>query len=345
MDSNSRSESSPSTNSETRVPLDLLPLHSTNLLTVLNENGIIQYESPSIERIYGYGQDELVGEQVAEYFHPDDREEVISAFQTVVASEETTVEAVEYRHEQADGTYTWVESVASANPTPNGYYVVNSRDISTQKEREQHLQNTNDRLEEFASIVSHDLRNPLNVAQGQLQLAQENCDSEYLANVARAHDRMEALIEDLLTLSHAGNQLSETETVALASLSEMCWQTVATADATLTTDTDQHLRADRGRLRQLLENLIRNAVEHGGEDVTVTIGEVETGFYVEDDGPGISAEDRTEVFEPGTSTTERGTGLGLSIVRQIVGAHGWQIRISDGTQGGARFEITNVEFV
>lgn len=345
MDSNRGSDSSSSTDSEPRVPLDVLPLHSTNLLTVLNEDGIIQYESPSIERIYGYGQDELVGEQVAEYFHPDDREEVITAFQTVVASEESTVEAVEYRHEQADGTYTWVESVASANPTPNGYYVVNTRDISKQKEREQHLQNTNERLEEFASFVSHDLRNPLNVAQGRLQLAQEDCDSGYLADVARAHDRMEALIEDLLTLSHAGNQLSETEPVALAGLSETCWQTVATADATLVTDTDQHLRADRGRLRQLLENLIRNAVEHGGEDVTVTVGEMETGFYVEDDGPGISAEDRTEVFEPGTSTIEDGTGLGLSIVKQIVGAHGWQIDISDGTQGGVRFEIRNVEFV
>ncbi len=105
MDSNRRSESAARNGSEAKIPLDVLPLHSTNLLTVLDENGIIHYESPSIERIYGYEQDELVGEQVAEYFHPDDREDVVSAFQRVVSSEEYTVEAVEYRHRQADGAY------------------------------------------------------------------------------------------------------------------------------------------------------------------------------------------------------------------------------------------------
>lgn len=344
MDRDKRSPSSSSTSSEAEVLLDVLPLHSTNLLTVLDENGIIQYESPSIERIYGYEQDELVGEQVAEYFHPDDRGEVITAFQTIVTSEEDAVEAIEYRHEQADGSYTWVESIASANPTPNGHYVVNTRDISDQKEHEQQLQTTNERLKEFASVVSHDLRNPLHVAQGRLQLAQEDCESDHLAEVANAHDRMEELISDLLTPSRVGAQVSDPESVALASLCETCWQTVATADATLVTETDQHVRGDRSRLQQLLENLIRNAVEHAGETVTVTVGELDTGFYVEDDGPGIPTEDRSHVFETGKSATQNGTGLGLNIVKQIVEAHDWRIRITDSPHGGARFEITNVDF-
>lgn len=343
MDDNSRPQSSSSPGHEPNVPLDVLPLHSTNLLTVLDESGVIQYESPSIGRIFGYDQDELVGEQVAEYFHPDDREEVVAAFQAVVDGEEDTVEAVEYRHEQADGTYTWVESVASANPTPDGHYVVNTRDISDQRARERQLKTTNERLEEFAGVVSHDLRNPLNVAQGRLRLAREECDSEHLAAVGTAHDRMESLIGDLLMLSRVGIQVSETEPVSLATLSETCWQTVATADATLVTDTDRHVRADRSRLRQLLENLFRNAIEHAGETVTVTVGEVDSGFYVEDDGQGIPAPERSRVFEAGTSATDDGTGLGLSIVKQIVDAHDWRIRITDGTRGGARFEITNVE--
>ncbi len=168
MDRDKRSEPSNCTRSEAGVPLDVLPLHSTNLLTVLDENGIIRYESPSIERIYGYEQDELVGEEVADYFHPDDREEVIAAFRAVVTSEEYAVEAAEYRHRTSDGTYTWVESVASANPTPNGNYVVNTRDISDRKERERRLEEMNERLKEYNSILSHDLRNPLNVAQGRL---------------------------------------------------------------------------------------------------------------------------------------------------------------------------------
>jgi PAS domain S-box-containing protein len=344
MDGNGHRDSPISQRSESRVALDVLPLHSTNLLTVLDEDGVIQYESPAIERVYGFEPTALVGEQVADYFHPDDREEVVSAFRAVVTGDESTVEAVEYRHEQADGTYTWVESVAAANPTPDGNYVVNTRDISTQKNREQQLRVTNERLEEFASIVSHDLRNPLNVAQTRVQLAQEECESDHLPAVVDAHDRMEALITDLLMLSRAGIQISDTEPVALAPLIETCWQTVSTADATLVIDTDRQVLADRSRLQQLLENLIRNAVEHGGQDVTVTVGELDAGFYVEDDGRGVPESDHTKIFAAGNSLTGAGTGLGLSIVKQIADAHDWRIRYTDGTAGGARFLITNVEF-
>jgi PAS domain S-box-containing protein len=361
MDSDRRGDVSSGPPSDTTVPLDVLPLHSTNLLTVLDEDGVVQYESPSIERIYGYGQDELVGEQVIDYFHPDDRERVATAYRAVVTGEEGAVETVEYRHERADGGYTWVESVASANPTPDGNYVVNTRDISDRKEREEHLERTNERLEEFASVVSHDLRNPLNVAQGRLELARDECESEHLADVARAHDRMEALIDRLLTLSRIGERTTEREPVDIAALSETCWATVPTADATLVTDTNSRLCADRSRLRRLLENLFRNAVEHGStspdsqarqdgvmgsdSEVTVTVGDLDRGFYVEDDGPGIPESKRRQVFEAGNSTATGGTGLGLSIVEQIVEAHGWEIRVTDGTDGGARFEVTAVEVI
>lgn len=135
------------------------------------------------------------------------------------------------------------------------------------------------------------------------------------------------------------------EPVALASFSKTCWQTVATANATFAIETDRHLQADPHRLRQLLENLIRNTVEHAGETATVTIGDIKTGFYIEDDGPGIPTDERSRVFDAGHSTTHAGTGLGLSIVEQIVDAHGWSIQLTEGTAGGARFEIIGVEFI
>jgi PAS domain S-box-containing protein len=341
MDDDRRS--GPARSAGAEVPLDVLPLHSTNLLTVLDEDGIVRYESPAIERIYGYEQDELVGEQVAEYFHPNDREAVVAAFEAVVAGGPEAVEAVEYRHRVADGTYLWVESVASGDPTPDGHYVINTRDVSEQKERERRLRDANERLEEFASIVSHDLRNPLQVAQARLGLAAEECDSAHLADVRTAHDRMESLITDLLAVSTAEEEVSETEPVELARFVETCWETVPTVDATLVVETDRRLRADPNRLRQLLANLFQNAVEQAGTEATVTVGDLATGFYVEDDGPGIPVDDRTEVFEVGVSTTPNGTGLGLSIVDGIVDAHGWRIRITDGTRGGTRFEITGVD--
>jgi len=216
------------------------------------------------------------------------------------------------------------------------------RDVTERVTYERELERQNDRLDEFASILSHDLRNPLNVATGRLELVDEECDSEYLADVERAHDRIATLIEDLLAFARAGASALTTDAVDLARVSERCWGTVDTGEATLVTETDAVLRADESRLRELLENLIRNAVEHGG-GVTVTVGDVADGFYVADDGPGIPPEEADAVFERGYSTAETGAGFGLPIVREIATAHGWEVTLTDSDSGGARFEFTGVE--
>lgn len=130
--------------------------------------------------------------------------------------------------------------------------------------------------------------------------------------------------------------------VELAAIAGECWQTVDTEPTTLSIETDRSIMAVETRLRQLLENLLRNAVHHGGDQVTV--GDTETGFYVEDNGPGIPPEDRDRIYERGFSSTSEGTGFGLSIVDQIVTAHDWTIQATEGEDGGARFEITGVEF-
>ena len=224
------------------------------------------------------------------------------------------------------------------------HLVGTARDITEDKRREDKLKRQKNGLEEFASVVSHDLRNPLRVADGRLELAKQACDSPHLDAIAQAHERMETLINDLLTLAREGESVDETEPVDLASAVKTGWRNVETDDAVVRVSVDRTIEADRSRLIQLLENLIRNAVEHGTDDVTVTVGDLENGFYVEDDGPGIPKGERESVFEAGYSTTEDGTGFGLSIVKQVAEAHGWQIRATDGTDGGARFEITDTEF-
>ena len=132
---------------ETVSQLEALPLHSTDLLTLLDEDGIIRYDSPAIERIYGYEQDELVGHHVAEYFHPDDRERVLSAFEALTNATEHHIETVEHRFLVADGSYKWIESIGSSTQTPNGYYVINTRDISARKERERELDQAKQQIE------------------------------------------------------------------------------------------------------------------------------------------------------------------------------------------------------
>lgn len=213
------------------------------------------------------------------------------------------------------------------------------------RSRETELMQQNERLEEFASIISHDLRNPLNVAALRLNLVEQECDSEHLTHIKGAHERMEALIDDLLTLARAEEPINDTESVALESVTNACEKQIETADATISTDLDQTIQADSVRLEQLLENLLRNAVEHGGENVTIRVGDLPDGFYVEDTGPGIPESARSEVFRGGYSTKEQGTGLGLRIVEQVVDAHGWDIEVTEGSDGGARFEITGVEIL
>jgi signal transduction histidine kinase len=245
-----------------------------------------------------------------------------------------------------DDTTHWYKLTRSEPPQASDSQrtVVVLKEITEQRLRKRELKRQNERLDEFASVVSHDLRNPLNVASARLALLAEEHDSEHLAPIERAHTRMGTLIDDLLTLAQEGDVVTDPEPTDLAILATLRWENVETEGATLRTDTECVIRADASRLGQVLENLFRNATEHGGENVTITVGELEGGFYLEDDGPGIPPEERTDVFEAGYSTSEEGTGLGLNIVRQVVEAHDWEIHVTEGSEGGARFEITGVEF-
>lgn len=204
------------------------------------------------------------------------------------------------------------------------------------------LEAQNDRLEGFASVVSHDLRNPLSVVHGSIELTKETGELEHLDRAQEAVERMDTLIEDLLTLSRAGKTVDELETIELATFCAECWANIPMGDATLNVDADSPIRADKTRFKQLLENVFRNAIEHGGEAVTVHVGSLQDGFYIEDDGPGIPAEERSKVFEGGYSTVSEGTGLGLAIVAEITKGHGWDVEATEGSIGGLRLEFTGV---
>jgi len=217
-------------------------------------------------------------------------------------------------------------------------------DVTDREQYRQELERQNERLDRFASTVSHDLRNPLNVAMARLELARETDDPEHFEAITDALGRMEGIIADVLALARQGQPIDDLDQVRLSSLARESWAVVETGAADLAVDGDLTLVADPDRLQQLLENLFRNAIEHGGEAVTVRVGPVDgVGFYVEDDGPGIPPEDREEVFESGYTTARDGTGFGLAIVKEIGDAHGWSVSITEGTDGGTRFEITGVE--
>lgn len=246
-------------------------------------------------------------------------------------------------NEKKDGTHYWVDQTIAPVTDEDGqieHFVAINNDITDLKEYEAELECQNERLDEFASVISHDLRNPLNVAIGMIDLARKDCKNEHLDRANRALERMERLIEDVLTLTRQDEAIGETDSISLRAVSKAAWEQIDASNAELTMQTDQSLIADRSRLQQLLENLFRNAIEHGGDDVTIQIGECNGGFYVEDTGTGFPEEARDKLFESGFTTADDGTGLGLSIVKRIAEAHGWEITAMSGTDGGARFEIT-----
>uniref|UniRef100_UPI003EBA954A PAS domain S-box protein n=1 Tax=Halobaculum sp. EA56 TaxID=3421648 RepID=UPI003EBA954A len=314
----------------------------------LDERGRFEYVNDAFVELVEYDRERILGSDVALIKTEDALAKAEDALGEVLSSDGPESYRFEVEILSKDGTRIPCEDHIGVLPFEGPSFdgsVGILRDITERNERERELKRKNDQLETLASVVSHDLRNPLNIAEGHLELAREDCTSAHLGTVKRAHDRMEALIEDILTLSRQNNAATDREPVALTAVVESCWTTVETDHASLVTDITRRVKAERGRLKQLFENLIRNAVEHGGGDVTITVGDLDDGFYIEDDGPGIPEEERDVIFHDGYSTNTEGTGLGLSIVREIVYAHDWEIHVTDGSDGGARFEITGVDFV
>lgn len=205
------------------------------------------------------------------------------------------------------------------------------------------LHEKNQRLEQLASMLRHEIRNPLSILDGYLDVARTRGDPESFDRCQAAIDRMQRMFDDTLLIVQGYEIELNPRPVDLAVVSRECWDVISESDAEIEITTSRQVLADEIRLRQLLANLYRNAVEHGGDDITVTVGDLEDGFYLEDDGVGIPPKERETVFGQGYSTSVTGSGLGLEVVKNVVDAHEWAVRVTDGTDGGARFEITGVE--
>ena len=223
-------------------------------------------------------------------------------------------------------------------------------------------------IDQVGSVISHDLRNPLDVAKAHLRAARETGELEHLDAVADAHDRMERIIRDVLTLTRDGTVINPSEEIPIETAARNAWESIDTAQAELVvSDSLPTITADPDRLQRLFENLFRNSIEHGTVDgqtestnhddqndrdrsttenlkdsktVAISVHPSADGFCVADDGPGIPPAKRDIVFEAGYSTRDGGTGLGLAIVEQIVEAHGWRLTLTDADTGGVLFKLS-----
>ena len=226
------------------------------------------------------------------------------------------------------------------------------QDVTEQKRRERELESQIEKLDTFASLVSHDLRSPINVANGFLEQTRETGDLEHLDRVEAATERMEEIIDDVLELAREGQTVTDPEAVSVETIAREAWEHTETKGATLSVDTDSTITADPERLTRLFENLFRNAIDHGVPDespaaLDIAVGVVDQStaratLYIADNGIGIPAEKREQVLEDGYTTDAEGTGLGLAIVSEIADAHGWSVSVTDSDRGGARFELGGV---
>ncbi|MFB6164365.1 MAG: histidine kinase N-terminal 7TM domain-containing protein [Haloarculaceae archaeon] len=270
---------------------------------------------------------------------------------------------------RVDGEQRWYWLRALPVEGGAGGRVLTFADVTDQKRYERELERQIERLDQFAGVVSHDLRNPINVIDGQASLLDNELDDatarDRVNAIRDASDRMTELIDDVLTLAREGQPIDSPEPCDVDAVANSAWDHVATEGATLAVRTDGLVvEADASRLTQLFENLFRNALEHGSTgnqnapraddatehvspDVTVRVGALAgderaaAGFFVEDDGPGIPPEERESVLAPGYSNAADGTGFGLGIVAEIADAHGWTRDVTDAADAptGARFEF------
>ena len=238
--------------------------YGTDIVTVVDGDGLVRYESPSVEEVLGYEQGSLVGQSPLGHVHPDDRERVTKGFYRALDDPDASG-SLEFRYRTADGDWVWLESRTRTLPdhAVTGRLVINSRDISERKRRERRLTDRNERLDRFASMVSHDLRNPLSVVRGSIEMAKLRDDTEPLDRGERAVDRIDRLITELLTLAKQGQRVDDPTEFTLTEVVHDAWETTRTADATLEVRGDARVYADRSRLRQAFENLLRNSVQHG----------------------------------------------------------------------------------
>jgi len=217
--------------------------------------------------------------------------------------------------------------------------------ISYEIEREKHYQTVeaqNERLNEFAGVLAHDIRNPLTAAIGFTEYAIDTAPESlatHLQTVLDSLDRIETLITNTLSLAREGADVGHREPVELETVAREAWDMVSPSNATLSVVDTYTLMADESRLRQLFENLFRNVAEHCGNDVTVTVRGTDAGFEVRNDGPEMPESVANSLF--GGSFGADRIGLGLLIVERVVSGHGWDGTI-ESTPEETRFIFSGV---
>lgn len=317
-------------------------VHASPLPIVVHAaDGSVQLWNAAAEELFGWTEDEVIGDSMPPSVPPEERETFGDLLER--ASSDGTIPGVDIQGRTRDGDRLDLQlSAATVEPTGEDERIVTIySDVTELKERERRLRRRKQRIEAFTAVLAHDLRNPLQVIEGQLETIEG--PSVDTAAIDRSLNRIEAIVNDVLTLADEEPVVDDSEPTRLSVVASEAW--MSPPDATLEVESDCTVRAEPQRLRRLFGHLFENACVHGSTDrpLAVRVGCTDDGFYVADDGVGIDDDEKDRVLEPGYSTSPGETGYGLNIVREIAAAHGWEVSVTDSREGGAEFRFTGVE--
>ena len=296
----------------------------------------------------GVAADEVLGESLWKHFPELEGTVVEEQLREAMETGEPTT--CEFYYEPTDY---W--TVLQIYPDEDGLAVI-SKDITERKQYESQLERSNERLQEFAYILSHDLQEPLRMVSSYVGLLEselaEHLDEEtreFMEYAADGADRMRGMIDGLLQYSRVeteGQAFEQTDADAvLDGVREDLQLTINEAGAEIVADELPTLHADANQLGQLFQNLIKNAIEHGDSEPTIeiTAEAVADGyqFAVSDDGPGIATDQQEDIFglfDKGGDSD--GTGIGLAVCERIVNRHDGEIWVDSEPGDGTTFYFT-----
>lgn len=336
-----------------------------NFVWTLGPDGRQTYLNDYGLKFLGIRLEQIIENNWVSYLHPDDIEPARQALKKAI--ETRTMYRFEHRLRRADGGYRWVLSSADPSFLPNGElhgYVGSSIDITDRKEVEEELldyskrlERSNKELEEFATIASHDLSEPLRKIQAFAEILEDHVledGKDYLKRMSGAANRMRMLIDDLLTLSRVNRKGKPFKAVNLDEVLQTVLDdievTIRQTNATVQYEPLATVQGDENQIHQLLQNLVGNAIKYhrDGVNPVVTIsGRWVDNYYevtVADNALGIQKDYYERIFEPFQRLHGMdkypGTGMGLAICRKIVERHGGAIWLQSELGRGSQFTFT-----
>jgi PAS domain S-box-containing protein len=343
--------------------------NSSDVIVIVTPDGMVRYASASAAGVLGYAAEDLVGACVLHLVEADDRGNVEEFLRSLPNLEMTQSRTTETQFLKADGGWSAVEIVGAnrlSDPAVGGV-VLTFRDISWRKRAEealalraQELKRSNDDLQQFAYVASHDLQEPLRMITGYTSLLARRYKgkldkeaNEFIDYAVDGAKRMQGLIHDLLSYSRVG---TEGKAFALTDCEQVLGRTLASlqlaiqeSGATVTHEPLPAVIADETQLGQLFQNLIGNAIKYRDSrapEVHVSCSRTasEWVFAVKDNGIGIDPRYAARIFiifqRLHTREEYPGTGIGLAVCKKIVERHGGNIWMESEPGRGTTFYFT-----